>query len=221
MIDTIIRISPSFSANKPPDWFKTKLDMVKVCIASLVEAGDSNKYFMLDNCPPEFASYLSKFGAVYNGRWGKKVSLYAAYDLARKTCRGDILFLEDDYLWRPHTMQFLLPALERFGLISPYDHPGHYVPQRSFEGIPIAGYTWRWCNNSTHTFAVKNNVFMENLEDFYYGLHDWQMYFKLEEHGHRVYCPLYSMATHLVDGLLAYNVDWYGIAQYYKKKLGL
>lgn len=218
-MDAIIRISPAFSKNTPPQWFDNKLQMIEVCLKSLEGAGKCNKTLLLDNCPKEYATKLKQYGEVYEGNWGKKVSLYTAYDYARQNCKEDILFLEDDYLWRPNTLQAFSIALHKFELISPYDHPGHYVPGRAHEGIPVAECTWRWCHNSTHTFAVTNNVFMSHLEDFYYGLHDWQMFFKLEEHGQRVYCPMYSMATHLVDGLMAYNVDWYGIAGYYKKQL--
>lgn len=221
MIDAIIRISPDFSKNKPPNWFATKLDMIKVCVQSLIAAGETNRIFLLDSCPKEYADYFRTLGFVQEGKWGKKLSLYTAYDIARRNCKNDLLFLEDDYLWRPNTMQFFIQGLEKFKLISPYDHPGHYTSGWAYEGIPVGYHTWRWCHNNTHTFAVKNDVFMSKIEDFYYGLHDWQMYFKLEEHGQRVYCPMYSMATHLVDGLLAYNVDWYGITNYYKSKLNL
>ena len=218
MIDTVIRITPFMSPSKPPDWFKNKFELVKVCLASFIAAGESRKVFLLDDCPKEYATYLSKFGDVHAGTFGKKVSLYKAYEVAQKLFKGNILFLEDDYLWRPNTLAQLERGLETFGFVSPYDHVGLYGDGIAKTYI-VDNMTWRLCNDNTHTFAVKGKIFQENLEDFYYGLHDWQMYHKLAEHGIKGYTPMYSFATHLVDGLLAYNTNWYDIANWYKGRI--
>ena len=218
MIDTVIRITPFMSPSKPPPWFKDKFELVKVCLASFVAAGESRKIFLLDDCPKEYATYLSKYGDVHMGTFGKKVSLYKAYEVAQKKFSGNILFLEDDYLWRPNTLVQLERGLEKFGFVSPYDHIGLYG-----DGIArtflVDNMTWRLCGDNTHTFAVKGKIFQDHLEDFYYGLHDWQMYHKLAENGIKGYTPMYSFATHLVDGLLAYNTNWRDIAEYYKGKI--
>lgn len=218
MIDAVIRITPFLSPSKPPDWFRDKFELVKVCVASFVAAGESNKTFLLDNCPHEYAEYFSRFGSVHAGVWGKKVSLYKAYEFAQIRCKGDILFLEDDYLWRPHTLPILEQGLNALKFVSPYDHVGNYGDgiARTFV---VGNTTWRLCPDNTHTFAIKSEIFQNNIDDFYYGLHDWQMYHKLAEHGIKGYTPMYSMATHLVDGLLAYNTNWRDIAEYYKNKI--
>jgi len=218
MIDAIIRITATISPSKPPPWFKDKFELLKVCLASFMASGESNKIFLLDDCPKEYAEYFKQYGNIYEGVWGKKVSLYKAYDYAQKNCEGNILFLEDDYLWRPHTLQLLERGIDVFGFVSPYDHVGNYGDGIAKTEV-VDNTTWRLCHWNTHTFAVRSDVFQRNLEDFYYGLHDWQMYHKLAEHGIKGYVPLYSFATHLVDGLLAYNTNWLDIAEWYKKKI--
>jgi hypothetical protein len=218
MIDAVIRITPHLSPSKPPEWFKDKFELTKVCLASFIGAGKSNKTFLLDDCPKEYASYFRKFGNIHEGVWGKKVSLYKAYEYAQKNYTGNILFLEDDYLWRPHTLDIVEQGLMAFGFVSPYDHVGNYGDGIA-KTIVVGNTTWRLCSDNTHTFAVRSDIFQKNIEDFYYGLHDWQMYHKLAEHGIKGYTPMYSIATHLVDGLLAYNTQWVDIAEWYKKTL--
>lgn len=225
MIHAIIRISPfPPNAGTPPFFGKDKFTLVKACVLSFLNAGSCRRTYLLDNCPKEYVDWFTKHGQgeIFQGVWGKKGSLYTAYDVGRKQVRDateNILFLEDDYLWRPNTLPTLDTAITHFGLATPYDHAGHYVAGDCMQIYPLGNTSWRWCRTTTHTFGVNSKVFVDNIDDFYYGMHDWQMWTKLDIDGHRVYSPLYSMATHLVDGLLAYNTNWEDIANWYKERV--
>lgn len=226
MMHAFIRISPFMpQAGKPPFFGDNKFDLVRTCTKSFIAAGGCNRTYLLDNCPPEYAKWYKKNGQgeVSEGVWGKKGSLYAAYDIARRRVVKDtdtILFLEDDYLWRPNTLADLDGAISHFGIATPYDHAGHYTAHgECMQTYLFGNLTWRWCRTTTHTFGVTCKVFNEVADDFYYGTHDWQMFTKLDIDGHRVYSPLYSMATHLVQGLLAHNTNWEDIANWYRKQL--
>jgi hypothetical protein len=212
------------NAGTPPYFGQDKFGLVKACTLSFLQTGGCNRLYILDNCPPEYKKWFTKYGQgeVTEGVWGKKGSLYAAYDFARRRVNGDdtLLFLEDDYLWRPNTLGDLDTAIRHFGLATPYDHAGHYTGHGECMQTYLCGnLTWRWCRTTTHTFGVTTRIFNDAIDDFYYGLHDWQMFTKLDIDGHRVYSPLYSMATHLVDGLLAYNTNWEDLANWYKQKV--
>ena len=226
MIQAFIRISPfPPNAGKPPFFGDDKFGMIKACTLSFLSAGESTRTYLLDNCPKEYVQWFKKYGKgeIAEGVWGKKGSLYSAYDFARRRVGNDnstILFLEDDYLWRPHTLPDFKLAVQQFGLATPYDHAGHYTKHGECMQTYLCGNTtWRWCRTTTHTFGVTGKVFNAVPDDWYYGLHDWQMFTKLDIDGYRVYSPLYSMATHLVDGLLAYNTNWQDIANWYKQKV--
>ena len=215
----IIRISPFLpDAGLPPFFGKDKWKMVKTCHESFLKAGEcSHRVYLLDKCPDEWENYFEKFGIVYRGNWGKKGSLYNAYEVA-ETLSGNILFLEDDYLWRPNTLATLEEGVSHFGMASPYDHPDGYS-HACQEITVLNNKTWRWCPTNTHTFAVKAEIFQNNLDNFYYGTHDWQMFTKLQIDGFRLYTPLYSLATHLVEGKLAHNIDWESLVKKYETKM--
>lgn len=227
MMRAYIRISPFMpNAGKPPFFGDDKFGMVKACTLSFLAAGGCERVYLLDNCPTAYINWFNKYGKgeVATGIWGKKGSLYAAYDFARRRLKTDsdtILFLEDDYLWRPNTLADLDSAILRFGMATPYDHGSHYVQDRGqcMDVYAHGNLTWRWCRTTTHTFGVTGKVFTDVPDDFYYGLHDWQMFTKLDIDGHRIYSPMYSMATHLVTGALAYNTNWEDIANWYKQKV--
>ena len=211
-----IRVSPFIPTSGNPPFFADKFEMVKACNKSLCKAGDVRKVYLLDRCPDEWITYFKKYGDVFPNTYGKKESLWEAYRVAQLE-KENILFLEDDYLWRPNTLKDLDKAVSYFGLVSPYDHPTDYLDDKNMIiTYNFNGLTWRWCPTNTHTFAVKPNIFNEHIDAFYYGLHDWQMFFKLRTENVKLYTPLYSMATHLVTGQLAFNVDWEKLANKYK-----
>lgn len=179
------------------------------CLKSFAAAGDCDKIYMLDRCPDDWASELEKSGKVVRGEWGKRESLHAAF-VESKKLKDDILFLEDDYIWRPDTLSILREGLDRFGFVSPYDHPSYYTRgEPTATGLRIVGNNvWRLCTTNTHTFAVKREILDARYDDFDQNQFDWLMYTKLAVHGVNCFVPTTSLATHLVEGKLAYNVNW-------------
>lgn len=213
----IVRVSPKMPQSGKPPFFDSKFEMVKACNESFLQAGECNRIYMLDRCPTEYHEYFHQYGNVFDGSWGKKESLWEAYRVAM-TNNDNILFLEDDYLWRPDTLGSLESAVNHFGMVSPYDHPDHYMKDEKsmVEAYELDGLTYRFCQTNTHTFAVRHEIFSTHIDAFYYGLHDWQMFMKLYFEGVRLYAPMYSFATHLVEGKLAPNVDWSSLAEKYR-----
>ena len=123
----------------------------------------------------------------------------------------DILFVEDDYLWRPNTLPLLENALKTLKVLSPYDHPAHYTEERfdkKYETKLIGNEVYRTCPSNTHTFAVTKEVLKKNIALFTrYGVHDHEMFTELNKTD-QLWCPAYSFATHLAGGNLAPNVNW-------------
>jgi hypothetical protein len=131
--------------------------------------------------------------------------------------KDDILFLEDDYLWRPNTLIPFMEGLNRFGFVSPYDHPDfYYKDEPTAIGARVVGtHLWRRCPTNTHTFGVRRGVLEDFYDEFDQNQFDWLMYTRLAVKGIPCFTPLTSFATHINSGHLAYNVDWESLAKSY------
>jgi len=205
----IIRVSPFVpQSGEPPFFGRDKWKMVETCNNTFLKAGACKRIYILDNYP-EKRQYFEQFGEVYCINKGKIGSRNYAFEIGRKQ-EGKILFLEDDYLWRPNTLPLLEKSLDRFKIVTPYNHADHYPEEgvRSWELTKYAGYSWRHCQTSTHTFATHSEILKAYYDIFVNSPKDWIMFTELEIRGVPLFCPAYSMATHLVKGKLALDTDW-------------
>ena len=205
----IYRISPFKPDNPAVCYPNDKKMLVDFSHNSFLEAG-GKKYqitYILDCC--EFwADEFEKYGKVINiTSKNKNESLLKAYEIAE----GDTLFVEDDYLWRPNTIDKIEFALFTLPVLSPYDHPAHYMEERfdkHFELKLIRNDVYRTCPSNTHTFAIRGDVFKKNAAMMIaYGVNDHEMFTELNKDA-QMWCPTHSFATHLASNCLAPNVDW-------------
>jgi len=212
-MEIIIRINPKISPTAN-DWAKSKEELMETCFTSLLAVGGYvvKKHFILDNCPEDWIEFFKVYGEVYPVNIGNKRStIDYMFDLARDKCTEEvILFLEDDYLWRNDArLEKLEEAVKHFGAVTPYDHPDHYQSiNKSFLLNEFNGELFRYCVISTHTFAVKRQLFLDNWDEFHYGDHDWQMWTKLSTIGVNLWSPINSYATHLAKGHEALHYNW-------------
>jgi hypothetical protein len=204
----VYRISPYKPDNLPVFFPDDKFKLVEMCHNSFLKAGGSNYEvtYICDGCD-------------WSKDWGKTVeinkhskvgSLLTAYETALNL-NDDVLFLEDDYLWRPDTLPLMEKALEILPVLSPYDHPYHYIEERfdkHFEMKLIGTQTYRTCPSNTHTFGIQNKIFRDNYDHIVKcGVEDHRMFSELNKVA-QLWCPVPSFATHLASGCLAPNVNW-------------
>lgn len=213
-MNIIYRISP-FKPDNPAIYYPDdKYKMVKMCHKSFIMATGGWKMYpatyLLDSC--DWNKDFEKYGKVVNiDCKNKNTSLLTAYDIAASK-DDDILFVEDDYLWRPDTIPLFANVLKELKVMSPYDHPAHYIEER-FKGYDFApqiigGNVYRKCPSNTHTFGVTKEVLKENIDMFKnYGVQDHALFTELNK-THQMWCPTYSFATHLATGCTAPNVNW-------------
>lgn len=208
----IYRISP-FKPDNPAVVFpKDKWALVEFSHNSFLKAG-GDKYqitYILDSCP-DWSDYFRKYGHILQiTSHNKNTSLLTAYDLSFGL-NDDILFVEDDYLWRPDTIPVLEEAVKQLGVLSPYDHPAHYIEERfdkHYETKLINNHVYRTCPSNTHTFSIRQDILRENIDMMKkYGVQDHEMFTQLNK-TNPLWCPSYSFATHLASGCIAPNVDW-------------
>lgn len=222
----ILRISPNKSIHESPFHNDSKKNLALMCFRSLSLARDftDERYelIVVSDGAEEWKSEIacSKWiDATGKGNFGTfKEQLYQAANYDDET----VLLVEDDYLWRPNTLVVLQQAVERLGLVFPYDHPGHYMEQRftRMKRMEMVGnFTYRKAESNTLTFATTAN-FIRTYYDILttHGTNDHEMFSKLSE-TEDLWCPTYSMATHCVTGLLAPNVDWHQLANVYSSHL--
>lgn len=209
----VYRISP-FKPDNPSVYYPDdKWKLVQMCHNSFLNAGGSNyeTTYVVDSCD---------WGKLFKGKiieinsHNKNSSLLAAYDSAMGM-DDDILFVEDDYLWVPDTIPLMEVALKTLPVLSPYDHPAHYIEDRfdkRYEMKLIGNHTYRTCPSNTHTFAIQKDVLKENIEMMRkWGVSDHQMFTELNKTA-QIWCPVPSFATHLANGCLAPNVEWNKLA---------
>jgi hypothetical protein len=214
-LTTIIRLSPNISPTCV-DWVRDKFQMCKICYDSYlgaVQDFDVKEIFLLDNCPQNYTNYFSQFGQVIEMKIGnKRKTIEIMYQEALKCNSKAILFLEDDYLWRPYvSLKNLTAACHHFGAVTPYDHPQHYHGfNPNFLIKPFNGELFRHNLTTTHTFMVTKGLLQRYFDDFNYGLHDWIMWTKLQASGVNLFAPINSYATHLATNCIAYGYDFKG-----------
>lgn len=215
----LYRVSTKSQDNKSPIYGEDKYNLVKLCHESFLKAktGDEKVIYLLDDC--WWDDIFSGLGEIIHYQAGSKdASLKFMFSYAKDNL-DDFLFLEDDYLWTPNSFSRLIIAMPELGLISPYDHPSHFIEERfgPFEIELINGFTYRNCDSNTHTFFCRKDIFEKNYETMVgFGTNDDQMFRSIEE---KLWCPTLSCATHMVEGLLAPNVDWHAIIKQSSKAL--
>ena len=208
-MEIVYRIS-SFKPDNLPVYFPdSKWMLVNMCHHSFRGAGGKNykTTYLLDSCDWNFGEFGKE---VRINVHDKQKSLLTAFEIGLKL-DDDILFVEDDYLWRPHTIPLLENALKTLKVLSPYDHPAHYIEERfdkKYETKLIGNEVYRVCPSNTHTFAITKDVLKENYDLITkHGVRDHEMFTELNNVA-QLWCPTYSFATHLAEGCLAPNVNW-------------
>ena len=204
------RVSPYLSRNKNP-LGEDKQSIISVCFDSFKKALDGQKVIILSDCLNEDQLKIFDGFEVIAAQQGNEGSFHHQLDLASALDRSEKVFLvEDDYLWQPEAIREIELALDVLQLVSPYDHPGHYLEDRFSSQerrmALINNRTYRSAPSNTLTFATTSGVLQDHLGMIKsYGVRDHELFSDLPV---EMYVPVPSLATHLVTGLLAPNVDW-------------
>lgn len=212
-MNIIYRICPHASSNKPPIYKEDKLKLAEICLDSFLNAVCSKDKitFLSDGMPIEWFSKLSMYGDVIDCTGLGNVGTFRTQIELGKNM-DKVLFCEDDYLWRPNTVRELEKAVVELPFVSPYDHPGHYTEPRfdhKYECKLINNIVYRSSPSNTLTFATTGKVLTALWPRMLsFGINDHEMFNSLSEMGWGIWNPTYSFATHMVDGLLAPNIDW-------------
>lgn len=207
----LYRVSPYLSSHPNP-LGKDKLSIVKACFESFKRAIDTDITLTIiaDNLPPEYLTVFDGY-TVIPGNHGNIETFHQQLDLVCTLPNEDkVLLAEDDYIWAPNSLSKIKRSLDEFELMSPYDHPGHYIEER-FKNQPrrlrlIDGQVYRDAPSNTLTFACRAYVIKQNIYLIKsFGVRDHELFQTLAKD---LWLPVPSLATHTVEGLLAPGRDW-------------
>lgn len=203
------RVSPFLSSNPNP-MGRDKKHIVYECFKSFQKSLTGQEVTIIADSIPTDWYELFKDYRVLIAPNGNVPSFHKQLDEVCKLPNEEkVALIEDDYLWIPGAMGKIERALDEFNLVSPYDHPGHYLEER-FQTPKrmrlIEDQTWREAPSNTLTFATHAWLIKQNIDMIKaMGIQDHKMFTTLE---HDMYVPVPSLATHLVTGLLAPNREW-------------
>lgn len=208
------RASSILSSNPNP-LGRNKDFILETCFKSFLEAGGDKVELTVisDRLSEAHRKMFSKYGKLVDCEPGMVNSRNKSFSLGCEEPNEDkIMFCEDDYLWVPGCLERLEQALDIIKLVSPYDHPAHYLEERfKYQGkkmVLFENQTFRQAPSNTHTFGCRASLVKQNREIFLNTWGDHETFTKLGELGIEMYVPVPSWATHLVTGLLAPNVSW-------------
>lgn len=206
MNTVLLRVSSKQSSHRPPVHADNKYELIKLCHESFKHAVDCDFELILicDALPEPWLELFKPDRIEYAS--GNKGTFHRQVELARD--KDKVLFLEDDYYWRPHTLSSLFRSLDQLPFVSPYDHPSHYLEERfdkHYDTRLIDGVVYRRAPSNTLTFATTGLEVEKHFSTLMsFGVNDHGMFQAIGE----IWNPTYSMATHMVEGLLAPNVTW-------------
>lgn len=204
------RISPYLSTHPNP-LGSDKIEIVQRCWMEFPKEGHE-VIILNDSVPKEYLWQFKQFrptiidcsGMGNMGTFHKQLELVSLLPNDEK-----VFLVEDDYLWEEDALLIIEEALDQLDLISPYDHPGHYFEDR-FKNQPkrmcvAANHVFREAPSNTLTFACKAHVIKQHFDLIKnFGLMDHEMFQALPVD---MWVPVPSLATHLVEGLLAPGWD--------------
>lgn len=202
------RVSP-FLSTHPNPLGRDKMEIVKRCFSSFLSADNLiSEITIISNL--EDTSYFKRY-PILRSPIGNIETFHAQLDeVCMLQDNEKVLLAEDDYLWQTNSLSLIDEALDELDVVFPYDHPGHYTEER-FKHQPkrirlIGNQTWRDAPSNTLTFATKAWVIKQNIDLIKsFGVRDHELFQALPLDK---WCAVPSLATHLVEGLLAPNRKW-------------
>lgn len=176
-----IRIYPGIS--KDPVFFRdSKLSMVENMLRSFVRGIGTLRvkiYVLLDHCPQEYHQRINEIVKDQDveiieieGIGGNQVTFERQIDLLlEQNDSENIMFAEDDYLYRKGSVQACVRFLNTDGVdfVSPYDHMDYYTMWLHEHPVNIRiseDSHWREANSTTLTFLTTKSVLRETHRYF-------------------------------------------------------
>jgi hypothetical protein len=148
-----------------PKWLD-KRKCFKSFINSLKSSHNNHTIYIIHDGPfGPLEEYIKSFNInIQNINYSNPAnSLLFCLNFGKSLKNDNIYFLEDDYLHLPNAINILEEGIEKFQLISGYDHPDRYtriddITYKQEEISITKSSHWRTAEATTHTFIVSKNI---------------------------------------------------------------
>jgi len=208
-------------AGRPPYFckknnFNTLINFVFKEILSLGKTCELHVLFDGENS--EFLDYISSFNFVILHRINVKnnsVSLNETYKIADQINSSNFYFVEDDYLHRQGAGRILCEGLDKFGLITLYDHMDRYTRNdditKGKDEIQLTHSShWRTSESTTCTWAASKEIYEKvNHRAKNLLLYDREFFRQnYLQNQIRLWVPIPGYSSHVHDPYQSPLVDW-------------
>jgi len=211
---TNIETTPETYRSFRPKWFDKRK-----CFKSLVDnvSENDNVIVLFDGEQGILSDYIKTFKNIsfinIDVRSNVK-SLLACYDLINTLPEDSVYFLEDDYLHTSNSLNVLKEGIEKFKLVTLYDHNDRYTGNdditsgKDFIQITKSCH-WRTAESTTCTWACSKDILKKIVEIAkQYKLEDRALFRYLYTMNIRLWTPIIGKSTHVCDGYMSPFTDW-------------
>lgn len=199
-----------------PFWF-SKLKAFQTLHESILHANcDVKLIALMDGQSSQLTDMIQSYGYElhYINAGSNKKSLEYQLDYARNLDVGDIYFVEDDYIHLPNAISVIASGVQKFGLVTGYDHMDRYVRTDDIcyqkESIYFHDNVhWRTCESTTCTWAIRGDIYnmiYPVAKEFL--LEDRAFFRYLYTNGVRLYNPIPAVSTHIHVPHLSPGILW-------------
>lgn len=207
-------------STNPPPWNVDKFNLNRICLQSFVEGYKDIKpkvHFICDHCPmeeyEEMIHNVCPFEKVVEfTAIGINETMLMAYDIAEDA--NDIVLLQEcDYLHKSSIGFLMADAIDSLGLVSPYDHLNFYLDHSIHSEDTtirlVRDHHFRTTERNTMTWGCHSSLIKAHRDMLNkYGYLDNIVWKELRDLGYKLWTPIPSLATHMVEGFMAPGVDW-------------
>lgn len=219
MINIIYRFcnTPCGERHNRPDWF-SKI----TCFESLYKnfaIKDNYKIYCIQDGEDDQLTYFikskNKIERFININYkSNAASLDFCLNYADSLKEGDFYFIEDDFLHRKNSDKILQEGLNKFNLISLYDHLDRYTVDddvtKNCESISLTESSyWRTAESTTCTWACTRNMWDLIKQDAKkFNLQDRGFFRHLISKNIKLWTPIKAYSTHCMNHLLSPLINW-------------
>ena len=192
--------------------FKSIHDAIQNCNKTKVELivlmdGDEN------NSLSKYITDLN-YKIIYNNFSSNNESLKHQLNYSKQINSDVIYFLEDDYLHTKNSLNILASGIQKYNLITGYDHLDRYTrtDDISYQNEIIEFYDtshWRSVESTTCTWMCTKK-YLEIVMPYaeYFMLNDRDLFRTLYQNNIRLYSPVPGVSTHVHKDFLSPGIDW-------------
>lgn len=200
-----------------PSWF-SKINNFKTIHNSITNSTFRDKIkliALMDGEKSELTDYISslKYDIIYVNANSNNASLKYQLNFS-KQFDTHLYFLEDDYLHKKDAMYHIMNGLDKFDLVTGYDHYDRYTRNddisKDKESVFFhEGIHWRTCESTTCTWAASKKIAKGIIPIAeYFLLNDRDFFRYLYTQGIKLHNTIPGVSTHVHEPYMSPGTNW-------------